>query len=126
LRPARQAEGREHVVEEAPRLPHERLAPRVFLGARGLADEEPLRVLVTHAGHGFVARAAQPAGRARVDVGGEGPPVELRDAGAAIRGLWLARRRLALLRGRGAKAPARQQAQFGEDVVGACGHVSLA
>ena len=41
---ARDAKRREHVVEQPPGLPHERLASRIFFRARRLADEQPLRV----------------------------------------------------------------------------------
>ena len=57
-----------------PGLAHERLAARIFLGAGRLADEQPLGCAVAHAGHRLVARPAQPARRARVDVRGERVP----------------------------------------------------
>src|SRR3989441_13088184 len=58
---AREADRGEHVVEQATGLPHERLAPRVFLGTRRLAHQQPVRLLVAYAENRLSAGLAQAA-----------------------------------------------------------------
>src|SRR4029079_19410458 len=61
VRAALETDGRQHVVEEPPRLPDEGLALRVFLRPRSLADEHPVRALVADAEYGLRAPLVQRA-----------------------------------------------------------------
>ena len=119
---AGEPERRQHVVEQAARLADEGLALRVLLGARA-----PRRRTATRRARRrrpapiCCARAAEPAGGAGVDVGGEIRPVERGDArvgahrraGRAPRPRRLRRASLAARRARAAAARPRRASRRG-------------
>ena len=124
---AREPECCEHVVEQAARRADERLALRVFLGARRFADEHPCRIGCTDAGDRALARAAQAAGPALRDVIGERVECKRCDAREARITIAVARfiRVLAASRRIGVVAvtqpPQRRNPQLAQHLV-ACRH----
>src|SRR5262249_32553033 len=81
---ARKADRREHVVEQAPRLSDEGLAAGILFGARRLADQQPVGLLVADAEHGLRAGLAQPAGGATLHRRLQLRPLHLQDARGAV------------------------------------------
>ena len=83
LPPAFQIQGPQHVVEEAAGLADERLAALVFLGSRGLTDEQPDGALRPHAKDRLFALRPERTGPAGGDGSLQSVHVELRDVRGA-------------------------------------------
>ena len=77
---AREPKRGQHIVEQAPRLADEGLAPGILFRARCLADEQPLRVDIADAGDRLVPGPAQAACVAGIDVRGKIGPRQRRDS----------------------------------------------